>query len=231
VVHFAAVEKTASSLSLICVIWEICGICGFVLRIIAGKYRGRKLKSPLSLQTRPTSDRLRETLFNILAPRIEGAQFLDLCAGSGAVGIEALSRGAAHVIFVDQSREMCALIETNLAALNIDESEVEVISGEAFEVLRMITRKEAEPSLTVGLVPRLADPVDIIFFDPPYASDYDLILNYVGEHAPRLLTKDGVLIVEHHKKKELAEESGELRRYRLVKQGDSALGFYQRTAA
>src|SRR5258708_13380574 len=89
------------------------------MRIIAGKYRGRKLKSPPSLQTRPTSDRLRETLFNILAPRIEGVRFLDLCAGSGAVGIEALSRGAAHVTFVDRSRIMCALIEANLAALSI----------------------------------------------------------------------------------------------------------------
>ena len=94
------------------------------MRIIAGKYRGRKLKSPPSLQTRPTSDRLRETLFNILAPRIKGARFLDLCAGSGAVGIEALSRGAAHVTLVDQSRKMCGLIETNITALGFDESEI-----------------------------------------------------------------------------------------------------------
>src|SRR5438876_10653240 len=84
------------------------------MRVIAGKFRGRKLKSPPSLQTRPTSDRLRETLFNILAARIEGARFLDLCAGTGAVGIEALSRGAAHVTFVDQSPRMCGLIENNL---------------------------------------------------------------------------------------------------------------------
>src|SRR5438094_1601593 len=88
------------------------------MRIIAGKYRGRKLKSPPSLQTRPTSDRLRETLFNILAPRIRGARLLDLCAGSGAVAIEALSRGAAHVTFVDRSRKMYALIATNLKSLD-----------------------------------------------------------------------------------------------------------------
>src|SRR5216684_3217088 len=91
------------------------------MRIIAGKYRGRKLKSPPSLQTRPTSDRLRETLFNILAPRINGARFLDLCAGSGAVGIEALSRGAAHATFVDRSRKMCGLIEANLEALDVSQ--------------------------------------------------------------------------------------------------------------
>src|SRR5206468_10722193 len=96
------------------------------MRIIAGKYRGRRLKSPPSLQTRPTSDRLRETLFNILAPRIEGARFLDLCAGSGAVGIEALSRKAAHITFVDRSRKMCGLIEANLEALGVDEDEIEV---------------------------------------------------------------------------------------------------------
>src|SRR6201993_5546884 len=97
------------------------------MRVIAGKYRGRKLKSPASLQTRPTSDRLRETLFNVLAPRIEGTRFLDLCAGSGAVGIEALSRGAAYSTFVDRSRRMCGLIESNLDLLSIPEDETEVV--------------------------------------------------------------------------------------------------------
>src|SRR5262250_3945414 len=106
------------------------------MRVIAGKYRGRKLKSPPSTQTRPTSDRLRETLFNVLAPRIEGAAFLDLCAGTGAVGIEALSRGAEHVTFVDQSRQMCALIETNLEALKIGSDEYGLITADAFEFLR-----------------------------------------------------------------------------------------------
>src|SRR5437870_3206367 len=142
------------------------------MRIITGKYRGRRLKSPPSLQTRPTSDRLRETLFNILAPRIEGARFLDLCAGSGAVGIEALSRGAAHVIFVDRSRKMCALIEANLQALNVDEDDVEVVSSEALEFFRRRAKKETEP-------------FDIVFFDPPYASDYEAVLNYVDDHATR----------------------------------------------
>src|SRR5438094_7206471 len=113
------------------------------MRIIAGKYRGRRLKSPPSLQTRPTSDRLRETLFNILAPRIKGARFLDLCAGTGAVGIEALSRGAGHVTFVDRSRKMCALIETNLESLNVSDDAIEVVSGEALEFLRRHTKSEA----------------------------------------------------------------------------------------
>src|SRR5438270_3752433 len=188
------------------------------MRIIAGKFRGRKLKSPPSLQTRPTSDRLRETLFNILAPRIEGVRFLDLCAGSGAVGIEALSRGAAHVTFVDRSRKMCALIAANLAAFSVEEAETEVVTDEATEFLRRYTKKEAKL-------------FDIIFFDPPYASDYGAVLNYVGDHATRFLAERGVMIVEHDKKKELRKEFGQLQRYRVVKQGDSALSFHQRPAA
>ena len=93
------------------------------MRIIAGKYRGRNLKSPPSLQVRPTSDRLRETLFNVIAPRIQSARFLDLCAGSGAVGIEALSRGASQAVFVDKSRKMCELVEANLDLCRIPEDE------------------------------------------------------------------------------------------------------------
>ena len=196
------------------------------MRIIAGKYRGRKLKSPPSLQTRPTSDRLRETLFNILAPRIEGAWFLDLCAGTGAVGIEALSRGAVHVTFVDQSQKMCALIEANVEALD-DEGDVEIVISEALTFLKKRARKST-PSLTVGLLPRSARRFDIIFFDPPYAADYEAVLNYVGEHAEALLTEDGLVVVEHQKKKELPERFGTLTRYRVLKQGDSVLSFYQR---
>src|SRR6185436_17655745 len=101
------------------------------MRIIAGKYRGRRLKSPPDSRTRPTSDRLRETLFNVLASRIQGARFLDLCAGTGAVGIEALSRGAEHVTFVDQSRKMCGLIEANLDALQVPGDAVEIAASDA----------------------------------------------------------------------------------------------------
>src|SRR6185437_433745 len=188
------------------------------MRIIAGKYRGRRLKTPPSDRTRPTSDRLRETLFNILAPRIEGARFLDLCAGTCAVGIEALSRGAEHVTFVDQSRKMCALIEANVNALEIDDNEVEVVAAEALEFLRRRAKKQAER-------------FDIIFFDPPYETDYEVALDFVGEHAETILAEGGVMIVEHHKKKELSERFGLLWRYRSLKQGDSCLSFYRRPAA
>jgi 16S rRNA (guanine966-N2)-methyltransferase len=184
------------------------------LRIIAGKYRGRRLKSPPSLQTRPTSDRLRETLFNILAPRVSGARFLDLCAGSGAVGIEALSRGAVHATFVDQSRRMCALIEANLDDLKIGEDEIGIIGKEASEFLRRHAKTGT-------------GPFDIFFFDPPYAADYEAVLEYIGEHAERLLRKDGLVIVEHHRKNDLPEEFGTLKRSRVIKQGDSCLSFYE----
>jgi 16S rRNA (guanine966-N2)-methyltransferase len=184
------------------------------VRIIAGKYRGRRLKSPPSLETRPTSDRLRETLFNVLAPRIEGARFLDLCAGSGAVGIEALSRGAQHVTFVDRSRKMCALIGTNLQSLSVDQTRIEIFTAEATDFLTRHVKDGAEP-------------FDVIFFDPPYAMDYDSVLDYVGECHEQMLSEDGVVIVEHHKKKELKQEFSALSRYRVLKQGDSALSFYE----
>jgi len=184
------------------------------VRIIAGKYRGRKLKSPLSLETRPTSDRLRETLFNILAPRIKGARFLDLCSGSGAVGIEALSRGAAHATFVDQSRRMCGLIAANLDEFSIDEEESEAVCSEVAAFLH----RRAKGGSTQGAF-------DIIFFDPPYEADYEVVLESLGQFR-QLLGDDAIVVVEHHKKKELKEEFGSLRRYRSLKQGDSCLSFY-----
>jgi 16S rRNA (guanine966-N2)-methyltransferase len=183
------------------------------MRIIAGKYRGRRLKSPPSAQTRPTSDRLRETLFNVLAPRIEGARFLDLCAGTGAVGIEALSRGAEHVTFVDQSRKMCALIEANTSALGIDEQEFEFVNADASDYLRRHVKKEREL-------------FDIIFFDPPYAADSYSVVNLISDTGGQLLTADAVVIVEHHKNKDLADYIGRLKRYRTLKQGDSVLSFF-----
>jgi 16S rRNA (guanine966-N2)-methyltransferase len=183
------------------------------MRIIAGKYRGRKLKSPPSVAARPTSDRLRETLFNILAPRIEGARFLDLCAGTGAVGIEALSRGAAQVTFVDQSRKMCALIEANVDALEVEQNEVEIVSAEASEFLRRRGKKVTEP-------------FDIIFYDPPYAANYEPPLDNLGDMTRSLVSKEGIVIVEHSSKNALNGEFGELKRYRHLKQGDSSLSFY-----
>ena len=166
---------------------------------------------------RPTSDRLRETLFNVIAPRIQGARFLDVCAGSGAVGIEALSRGAAHVTFVDRSRKMFALIEANLELCQIAKEERQVVQMEATDFLRQALRQASRGEV---------EPWDIVFFDPPYATDYLQVLDSFGAHASGLLTESGLLIVEHHHKKELPDELGNLRRTRVLKQGDSALSFY-----
>lgn len=184
------------------------------MRVIAGKFRGRNLRSPPSMQVRPTSDRLRETLFNILAPRIQGARFLDLCAGSGAVGIEALSRGASRVTFVDRSRKMCGLVESNLDLCGVPEDETEVVKAEAAEFLRRARSKDAERW-------------DIAFFDPPYATDYAPVLDIFGTGAI-LEADDGLLIAEHHHKNELRDEVGLVRRWRTLKQGDSCLSFYER---
>lgn len=189
------------------------------MRIIAGKYRGRNLKSPPSLEVRPTSDRLRETLFNVIAPRIAGARFLDLCAGSGAVGIEAISRGAAHVTFVDNSREVCTLIKSNLELCRVERSESRVIESQALDYLRRFVAKQ----------PDSGKPWDVVFFDPPYATDYLSILNTFGAQASSLLTENGVLIVEHHHKNELKAEAGSIIRSRTLKQGDSTLSFYELT--
>jgi 16S rRNA (guanine(966)-N(2))-methyltransferase RsmD len=181
------------------------------LRIIAGKYRGRNLKSPPDGKTRPTSDRLRETLFNILNPRIgEETRFLDLCAGSGAIGIEALSRGISRAVFVDIARKACALIEENLDLLQIPEDLTEVFQSDAEKFLS-----------------RSAETFDIVYYDPPYSEDYLDVLRKFGDADGKLLSENGVLIAEHHAKQTLPDLVGELRRWRLLKQGDSCLSFYE----
>jgi 16S rRNA (guanine(966)-N(2))-methyltransferase RsmD len=182
------------------------------MRIIAGEFRGRMIKSPTDSRTRPTSDRLRETLFNVLAPRIEDARFLDLCAGSGAIGMEALSRGADHVTFVDRSRKACALIEENLDLLQIaeDRADVQALSAENF-----VGRKHE-------------NGWDIVFYDPPYDGDYGIVLFEFGSSESNLLNADAVLIAEHHTKHALPDAAYSLRRWRILKQGETSLSFYER---
>jgi 16S rRNA (guanine966-N2)-methyltransferase len=181
------------------------------MRVISGVYGGRLLKSPPDHRTRPTSDRLRETLFNVLAPRIDDeTRFLDLCAGTGAIGIEAISRGAAYVTFVDRSKKACALIEENLDKLHVPESETEVLN---LDVENFTGRAHHSPW-------------DIAFFDPPYDSDYSIVLHDFGSKSD-LLNDGGVLIVEHHTKKHMKDEVGTLRRWRVLKQGETSLSFYE----
>jgi 16S rRNA (guanine(966)-N(2))-methyltransferase RsmD len=181
------------------------------MRVIAGIYRGRVLKNPPDGKTRPTSDRLRETLFNILAPRIsDETRFLDLCAGTGAIGIEALSRGASFVTFVDRSKKSCALIEENLDKLAVPESHTEVLNLSA----ENFTGRDHKHGW------------DIAFFDPPYESDYSLVLHDFGSKGD-LLNDGGIFVIEHHAKKQIPDEVGALRRWRALKQGESSLSFYE----
>lgn len=178
------------------------------MRIISGKFKSRRLKGAPPPGIRPTSDKLRETIFNILGPRVEGAVFLDGCAGMGAIGIEAISRGAEFVYFVDQSRKACQIIRENLKSLEV---------GRGFEIMEMDLAKALD---------RLKTPFNIAFVDPPYEREdlYDSCLNKFGS-AP-LLAEDGLLIIEHSKRKELPETTGSIRKIRSLVQGDAALAFY-----
>jgi len=182
------------------------------MRIIAGKYRSRTLRSLKGQALRPTSDRLRETLFNILGPMMQGAAFVDLYAGTGAVGIEALSRGARSAIFIEQHAAAAALIRRNLDSLGIGR-EAEILP---LHVVRGLERLESRRT-----------HAEFIFLDPPYAAaeEYETTLQYLGESA--LLAPDGLVIAEHLKKYNLPERMGELERVRVVAQGDASLSFYR----
>jgi 16S rRNA (guanine(966)-N(2))-methyltransferase RsmD len=173
------------------------------MRVIAGEFRSRKLKAVPGLATRPTPDRLRESLFSILMPRIEGVVFLDLYAGTGAVGIEAISRGAARAIFIEKSKLAVEILQENLEALGAL-GRAKVIRGGVTTYLG-------------------AQQADIVFADPPYEleEEYGAVLEILGTNPP------GLLILQHSSKVALAEEAGALRRGRVVRQGDNCLSFYE----
>jgi 16S rRNA (guanine(966)-N(2))-methyltransferase RsmD len=172
------------------------------MRVIGGEFRSRRLKSIPGAATRPTPDRLRETLFDILTPRIEGARFVDAYAGTGAVGIEALSRGAAHVWFLERNRAALNAIRENLATLDV-EAKATVLTGPVLLTL-----------------PRVA--ADIAFLDPPYDQEreYAAALEVLGEIRPALT------IVQHSIRLVLPERPEPLERSRVLRQGDNALSFY-----
>jgi 16S rRNA (guanine(966)-N(2))-methyltransferase RsmD len=182
------------------------------MRIIAGTWRSRTLEAPPGLATRPTTDRLRETLFNVLAPRIEGAHFLDLYAGSGAVGIEAMSRGAARVVFVERAVPALNVLRANLARLGLKQGVV----VESRTAKSFLGHEVGQPGF------------NIVFLDPPYdaANEYEIALGSLGGEACGLLRKGAVVIAEHRRKEELPEAVGVLERTRLLRQGDAALSFY-----
>ncbi|MGA2136680.1 MAG: 16S rRNA (guanine(966)-N(2))-methyltransferase RsmD [Bryobacteraceae bacterium] len=170
------------------------------MRVIGGEFRSRRLKSIPGLDTRPTPDRLRETLFNILAPRIAGAVFVDAYAGTGAVGIEALSRGAARCVFLERSRAAVEAIRENLHTLGI-EDRASVVVG---KVLASLGRQTA----------------DIVFLDPPYEMEAEYRGALEAAQAP-------LVIVQHSVRFDPGDTHGTLRRARILKQGDNALSFYE----
>ena len=173
------------------------------MRVIGGEFRSRRLKAVPGLETRPTPDRLREALFNVLAPRIVDSVFMDVYAGTGAVGIEALSRGARRAIFVEKSRIAAGVIRENLSALGLNDR-AEVFTGKAAAVLE---RSSA----------------DIVFVDPPYEleREYDLAMNALAGGG------SGLVIAQHASRVQLSPEYGRLRRYRVLRQGDNSLSLYE----
>jgi len=184
------------------------------MRVIAGTYRSRILKSLKGLALRPTSDRLRETLFNVLGDAVDEARFIDLFAGTGAVGIEALSRGASEVVFIENHAPAATLIRRNLESLDI-RSGATVLSMDAVRGLEKLAAK-----LTPG-----KPGYDFVFIDPPYAEaeEYARVLRFLGASP---LVPPGAMVIVEHRWNFALPESGQLRRTRMLKQGDAALSFF-----
>lgn len=176
------------------------------MRIIAGTLKGRRLAAPRWAGLRPTSDKLRETLFNVIAARVPGARVLDGFAGTGAAGLEAISRGAAHVTFLERDRRAVALIEENVQRCGV---------REGYAIIRADMRDAAR---------RAPGPFDLVLLDPPYdVDDLDRQL----ERAGQMLAEGGLLVLEHARRRAAPERAGALGRTRDLVSGDSALAFYE----
>jgi 16S rRNA (guanine(966)-N(2))-methyltransferase RsmD len=192
------------------------------MRIIAGSLRSRTLEAPRGLATRPTSDRLRETIFNVLAPRIGGAVFLDLYAGSGAVGMEALSRGAARAEFVERAPAALKVLRANLERLGL-RTGFRIHDAAVGACLRR---------MQAGLKASGGGIFDLVYLDPPYDAyeEYAATLGLLGGSAAGLLAAGAVVVAEHRRKggreERIEDRYGSLERTRLLEQGDAALSFY-----
>jgi len=184
------------------------------MRVIAGSLRGRVLAAPEGLETRPTADRLRETLFNVLTQGardcVAGAGFLDLYAGSGAVGIEAVSRGASQVVFVEEGAAALAVLRRNLEGLGLKAG----VRVEKLSVGRYLRKAVGE--------------FGVVFLDPPYdeAEEYAGTLGWLGGQGAGLVAEGGWVVAEHRRKRPLEQRYGRLKRFRVKEQGDAGLSFY-----
>jgi 16S rRNA (guanine966-N2)-methyltransferase len=183
------------------------------VRVVAGKFGSRTLKGPRGQAMRPTSDRLRETLFNILGAAVEDSVFVDAYAGTGAVGIEALSRGAKRAVFIEKHRAAVALIRKNLALLGI-EQDAEVLPVDAIKGLAWLAKGGVR--------------ANFVFVDPPYgdATEYAHVLELLDKST--LLAQGSRVIIEHDRRQNLKERAGNLTRIRTVEQGDAVLTIYER---
>ena len=181
------------------------------MRVIAGKFRSQTLSAPNGRKTRPTSDRLRETLFNVIAPRIQQAVFADLFAGTGAVGIEALSRGARQVYFAEIAKVPLQTLRLNLSRLQIRQ-EAQVESAGTAPLLRRLLQNHVR--------------LDLVFLDPPYEDQpgYAMTLQFLAEHP--ILHPDAIVVAEHSRRFPPPPIHGNLQPYRLIQQGEAALTFF-----
>lgn len=182
------------------------------MQITDGKHIGKFLKSTTSPKVRPTARRVRETMFKLIFRRVRAGRFLDLCAGGGTVGIEAISRGALLCTFVERSAKMCALIKKNLENIGIKEGHGEVVEIECVPFLKQMAKRRRF--------------WDVVFFDPPYDTNYDEVLSYLSRGVA--IKPGGALVVEHHAEMFFPEKLGVLQRWRVVLLGDTALSFYER---
>lgn len=182
------------------------------MQITDGKHRGKYIQTSASPKLLATSRRIRETMFKILFRRVRAGRFLDLCAGSGMVGIEAISRGALIGTFVERSAKMCSFIRKNLASCGIKEGHGEIVEMEAVPFMKKMSKRRRF--------------WDVVFFDPPYDSNYEEALKYFARGIT--IKPHGVLVIEHHVDMFFPEKIGVLKRWRVIIQGDSAISFYER---
>ena len=181
------------------------------MKIGSGRFRGRSIHVPKGLKTRPTSGRLKKALFDIIAADLPGAVVLDLFAGAGALGMEAISRGASHVVFVERRKSAVAAIENNLEKLGVAD-QAEVFQGEATKALHHLSQR--------------SEWAHIVLLDPPYdAGVYETVMRRIDEAS--IVAPEGLVIIEHHHKCGLGDVYGSLRRHRVVRAGESCLTFYR----
>jgi 16S rRNA (guanine966-N2)-methyltransferase len=182
------------------------------MQLTDGKHRGKYLKTTESKKVRPTTRRIREVMFRLVYRRVKFSRFLDLCAGSGMVGLEAVSRGAVMATFVERSAKMCSFIKKNLENCGIKEGHCEVEEIEVAPFLKRADKKKRQ--------------WDVVYFDPPYDANYDEVLELLGKGYA--LSKKGCVVVEHHSEMFFPEKIGCLNRFKVIVNGETALTFFER---